>query len=603
MKVITIFLLGLVSQIASSQIFYVDDYMQNNSIKQHDLSFYVKNTTAHTHNDGKGNSLPYRLFLPRNYNPNIKYPLVISFHGAGSRGNDNLKQLRPWVAGWMDNEVQQKNPCIILMPQCPVKQKWVNVPWKKGSYKIEDIPLSTPMRLTKEIIDKVILEESVDQNRIYVMGCSMGGYGTWNFVTRYHKIIAAAIPICGAGDPSMAKTIKDIPIWAFHGDADPTVPLSGSTDMMEALHAEKNNKALLTIYKNVGHNSYEYAWKNPKLIDWLFNQYKKDTLDIGKMIKPLKEEGIFRDANYYNWGGSIIKDEKGQYHLFYSRWKRAYTFNGWLTFSEIAHAVSQHATGPWEYKETVLKGEQDGNWDEITAHNPKIKYFNGNYYLYYIATNLGGEKYTHQDLINLNTVSLKDRKRGMLRKNQRTGVAISKSLNGPWKKMDSPIIEPSGPIATITVNPAISKGKDGKYYLIVKGDKPNEKRFIRNQAIAVSNQPTGPFTIQPNPVIGNLDTEDVSMWYDETQDVFYAIFHAHSYIGLMTSPDGIHWKKAANYKVTDKKITLEDGTLVKPGRMERPFVYIENNNPTVLCLAIKKGDDSYTVFLPLYTKK
>ncbi|MEP5341621.1 MAG: glycoside hydrolase family protein [Algibacter sp.] len=329
------------------------------------------------------------------------------------------------------------------------------------------------------------------------------------------------------------------------------------------------------------------------------SQEVKDGLNIGEMIKPLSNDGIFRDSLYYNWGSSIIKDEKGKYHLFYSRWKREYTFSGWLTFSEIAHAESKNPTGPWEYKETVLKGRGNGHWDGITAHNPKIKYFNNKYYLYYISTNLDDTEFTNQDLIDLSTVPLKDKKRMMLRENQRTGVAVSKSLNGPWKRMNKALLEPSGPIATITVNPAISKGKDGKYYLIIKGDKPNEKKFIRNQAIAVSDSPTGPFTIQPKPVIGNLDTEDVSMWYDEKMNAFYAIFHAHSYIGLMTSSGGLNWKKAEHYKVTDKKITLDDATIFKPGRMERPFVYIENNEPTVLCFAIKKGNDSYTVFLPL----
>jgi len=329
------------------------------------------------------------------------------------------------------------------------------------------------------------------------------------------------------------------------------------------------------------------------------SQEFKDTLNIREMIKPLKNEGVFRDTLYYNWGGSIIKGEKGKYHLFYSRWKREYTFNGWLTFSEIAHAVSNNSIGPWEYKETVLKGKGNGHWDGITTHNPKIKFYNGNYYLYYISTNLGDKKFTNQDLIHLSTAPLKDIDRGTLRKNQRTGVAVSKSINGPWKRMDYPLIEPSGPIETIAVNPAISKGNDGTYYLIIKGDKPNEKKFIRNQAIAVSNNPTGPFTIQPNPVIGNLDTEDVSMWYDEKLGFFYAVFHAHTYIGLMRSIDGINWIKAQNYKISDKKIKLEDGTILLPGRMERPFIYLENNIPSVLCLAIKKGNDSYTVFLPI----
>ncbi|MDB4335147.1 glycoside hydrolase family protein [bacterium] len=323
-------------------------------------------------------------------------------------------------------------------------------------------------------------------------------------------------------------------------------------------------------------------------------------LDVNRLIRPLTEDGIFRDSSYYNWGGSIIKANDGLYHLFYSRWKRAYTFAGWLTSSEIAHAVSHHSSGPWEYKETVLAGRGNGYWDAITAHNPKIKCFDGKYHLYYIATNFGGQAYTDNELVITNEKRLADNTWRILRENQRTGVAVSNSINGPWERGNAPLIEPTGPIATITVNPAIAKGNDGIYYLIIKGDKPNETRFIRNQAIATSESPVGPFAMQANPVIGNLDTEDVSMWYDQGDGKFYAVFHAHSFIGLMESVDGLNWEKAQNYKITDKKILLDDGSILTPDRMERPFIYIENGKPNVLCLAIKKGDDSYTIFISLF---
>lgn len=325
-------------------------------------------------------------------------------------------------------------------------------------------------------------------------------------------------------------------------------------------------------------------------------------MNIGTLIQPLSEDGIFRDSCYYNWGGSIIKDNDGLYHLFYSRWKRSYTFNGWLTASEVAHATSPNSTGPWEYKETVLKGRGKDHWDAITAHNPKIKYFEGKYYLYYIATNMGDKAYTDQDITITKEKKLNSNTWKILRTNQRTGIAVSNSINGPWKRSDMALIEPSGPIATITVNPAIAKGKDDIYYLIIKGDKPNETRFIRNQAIATSTSPAGPFIMQDRPVIANLDTEDVSMWYNDEDGHFYAIFHAHKFIGLMSSKDGLQWEKAVNYKVTDKEVLFDDGSILSPGRMERPFVYLEDGAPKVLCLAIKKGDDSYTIFIPLQEK-
>ena len=331
-------------------------------------------------------------------------------------------------------------------------------------------------------------------------------------------------------------------------------------------------------------------------------QRRMDNLSFKNSFELITEDNIFKNLDYYNWGSSIIKGDDGKYHLFYSRWQE--DFSAWLTFSEIAHATSDSPNGPWKYKEIVLKGRGKGHWDAITAHNPKIKYFDGKYYLYYIATNLGDLSYTEQDLFDTHGKSLNQSPiRKTLRENQRTGVAVSNSISGPWKRLDKPIIEPSGPITTLTVNPAIDKGEDGKYYLIVKGDKPNEERFIRNQAIAISGSPIGPFVMQPKPVIDYLDTEDMSLWYDKKRSCFYGIFHAHKYLGLIYSTDGVNWKKANNFEVLKKEIPMKNGETIKPDRMERPFVYIENGEPKTLCLAVKEGNKSYTVFVPIKTDK
>ena len=322
-------------------------------------------------------------------------------------------------------------------------------------------------------------------------------------------------------------------------------------------------------------------------------------LDLSAQIQAVPSSGIYRDSIYFHWGGSIIKGGDGKYHLFYSRWKRDFTFAGWLTFSEIAHATATEPTGPWQFRETVLEGRGSGHWDAITAHNPKIKYFEGKYYLYYISTNFSDLPYNDSLLIGTHGRSLEDDHRRLLRENQRTGVAVAKTLDGPWQRLNHPIVEPDGPIVTLTVNPAITQGPDQNYFLIVKGDKPNETAFIRNQALAVGSSPIGPFEIQNKPVISNLDTEDASLWYDVVHRRFYSIFHAHTFIGLMESRNGRSWSKAMNYKIMEKKIDLADGSMLHPDRMERPFVFSENETPKILCLAVKKGDDAYTVFVPL----
>ncbi|WP_232829204.1 alpha-L-fucosidase [Aureibaculum luteum] len=331
-------------------------------------------------------------------------------------------------------------------------------------------------------------------------------------------------------------------------------------------------------------------------------QKKEDDLYLYDRFQPIAKENIFNTPNFYNWGGSIIKDKKGKYHLFYSRWKKEYGFLGWLTHSEVAHATAKNPTGPWKYRETVLKGRGEGFWDAITAHNPKIKYFEGKYYLYYIATNLGVNNYTEQDLIETAKTGYNHANWKILRPNQRTGVAVSNSLNGIWVRQDKPLIEPSGPITTLTVNPAIERGKDGNYYLIVKGDKPNETRFIRNQAVAVSNRPDRGFVIQDNPVIDYLDTEDMSVWFDKNRERYYGVFHTNGFIGLITSENGLDWEKATEYVLKLKEIEQNDGTLIKPDRMERPFIYHENGEPVLLMVTVKKDDESYSVFIPIEKK-
>lgn len=327
-------------------------------------------------------------------------------------------------------------------------------------------------------------------------------------------------------------------------------------------------------------------------------QSGSDDLYLFDKVSEISDENIFKTEGYYNWGTSILKGEDDKYHMFYSRWKKEYTFYGWLTHSEVAHATSKDPAGPWKFKETVLEGRGKGKWDAITAHNPKIKYFEGKYYLYYISTNLGDKSFNNEKLIETANTGYSHPNWKILRPNQRTGVAVSNSINGPWERMDQPLIQPSGPITTLTVNPAIDRGKDGKYYLVVKGDKPNVSGFIRNQAIAISDSPLGPFAMQEKPVIDYMDTEDMSVWYDQKRQLFYGVFHAHTYIGLVSSKNGINWKKANEHVLMLKSVKMKDGSVLKPDRMERPFIFSENGKPTVLSLAVKKGDESYSIFIP-----
>jgi hypothetical protein len=313
-------------------------------------------------------------------------------------------------------------------------------------------------------------------------------------------------------------------------------------------------------------------------------QRESDTLDLGAAIRPLPKSAIFEDPEWFNWGGELIRAPDGTYHLFYARWPRELGFGAWLTDSEIAVATAQSPTGPWTCLYTALKGRGPGYWDELSAHNPKIKSFGGRYYLYY-------------------TSSRSAPTRSAVRNSQRTGVAFSDSLVGPWERLDQPIAGPAPPIHQIAVNPGITITPEGDYLLIVKGDRDawNGRMGQRVQVVARGPTPTGPFAVEPRPAIRDFDTEDASLWHDSRRGRYYAIFHAHSFLGLITSIDGVYWTRAQHFRVCGKSVPLQDGGILRPDRFERPCVFRdpETSEPRALVCAVKRGEDSFNVQIPL----
>jgi predicted peptidase len=220
-----------------------------------------------------GAKLNYRVLRPVQVEAGKKYPLVVFLHGAGERGNGNDKQLVHGSKLFSDKENRAKFPCFVIFPQCPDNQTWVTVPWSdKTPHKIPAEP-STPLRLTKVLIDHLVIDEPIDCNRIYVMGLSMGGFGTWDFAARYPEVPAAIAPICGGADDSTAPKLKNIPVWAFHGALDTAVWPERSRSMTAALK-EGGAMVRYTEYAKVGHNSWDNAFREPELLTWLFAQRK-----------------------------------------------------------------------------------------------------------------------------------------------------------------------------------------------------------------------------------------------------------------------------------------------------------------------------------------
>lgn len=220
---------------------------------------------------GKGGAgLPYRLLQPAKIEAGKKYPLVVFLHGAGERGRDNKVQLKNGVGVFAMAESREKFPCFVFAPQCPKDRKWVEMDWGGASGKAPADP--GPMQpLVVGAIDALAQEFGIDPDRIYVTGLSMGGFGTWDLITRHPGKFAGAIPVCGGGDKEKAPLAKPVPVWAFHGLADSVVLPVRSQDMVAGLRAV-GGTAALTEYPGVAHDSWTMAYSEPNLLPWLFAQ-------------------------------------------------------------------------------------------------------------------------------------------------------------------------------------------------------------------------------------------------------------------------------------------------------------------------------------------
>ncbi len=225
---------------------------------------------ARVYSDASGEKLGYRLMKPKNYDAAKKYPLVLFLHGAGERGDNNVAQLKHGMKIFSSDEMQAKNPCFLVVPQVPTNQKWSDVNWSEMKNALPEKP-SRNMRLAMEVLDAMQKEFSIDAGRIYITGISMGGYGTWDAISRWPDRFAAAIPICGGGDENQAAKMTKLPIWCFHGDKDGAVPVARSRNMIAAIKAA-GGEPKYTEYPGVGHNSWDNAYADAALYDWLFAQ-------------------------------------------------------------------------------------------------------------------------------------------------------------------------------------------------------------------------------------------------------------------------------------------------------------------------------------------
>jgi len=221
-----------------------------------------------------GDTLLYRLLQPEKVKAGHRYPLVLFLHGSGERGRDNARQLI-WGAGtFIDKKNRRCYPAYVVAPQCPEGERWVEVHWALERHEMPEQP-SRNMRLVMELLEELQRDLPVDARRLYVTGLSMGGYGTWDLISRMPDSFAAAVPVCGGGDEKQAEKLRDIPVWVFHGADDTTVPPERSRNMVQAIKNAGGTKIRYTEYPDVGHGSWKPAYANPEFLRWMFRQKRK----------------------------------------------------------------------------------------------------------------------------------------------------------------------------------------------------------------------------------------------------------------------------------------------------------------------------------------
>ncbi|HNW97392.1 MAG TPA: prolyl oligopeptidase family serine peptidase [Bacteroidales bacterium] len=219
-------------------------------------------------------SLPYRFMRPQQCDSSKKYPLVIFLHGAGERGNDNTMQLTNGAKKFASDSNREKYPCYLLAPQCAKGFRWTETDWKLPSHTMPSSP-SIYLKRTMLLLDSLIKNLNIDTNRIYITGLSMGGFGTWDAICRWPEKFAAAVPVCGGADTAKAAVVKNIPVWAFHGEMDKLVMVSRSRNMINAIIKAGGNPKY-TEYPGIAHNCWVNAYAEPEMYKWMFAQSRKN---------------------------------------------------------------------------------------------------------------------------------------------------------------------------------------------------------------------------------------------------------------------------------------------------------------------------------------
>ena len=211
-------------------------------------------------------TLSYRLFQPPELESGRLYPVILYLHGAGERGNDNMRQIRGIPRILTEPGIQAEFPSFVIAPQCPKGMQWSN----RSAF--DDEETCDGLTVALAAVDEVLAEYPADPDRVYVIGFSMGGFGAWKLAAREPKRFAAVVPIAGGGNPEWAPRLVNVPIRAVHGAADDVVPVEQSREIIAAIRAAGGSPRY-DEFPGAPHSSWRTLFANPsKFLRWLHQQ-------------------------------------------------------------------------------------------------------------------------------------------------------------------------------------------------------------------------------------------------------------------------------------------------------------------------------------------
>jgi predicted peptidase len=199
----------------------------------------------------------YTVYIPQSYDGRKAFPVVLFLHGSGERGKDGVRAAQVGI-GPAIHANPDGFPAIAVIPQA-------RETWAAGS---------DDAKAALAALDEVLGSLKADPRKVVITGLSMGGRGSWEVAAANPDRFAAVVPVCGNGRPESARTLAALPVWAFVGDADRAATVLNTRSMVEAIKAA-GGTARLTKYRDVGHNSWDRAYSDPKLIDWMLAQTRK----------------------------------------------------------------------------------------------------------------------------------------------------------------------------------------------------------------------------------------------------------------------------------------------------------------------------------------